>query len=120
MRFAIVFVAFLAVTAAAPQQGLPDDAAANNTVITVDDVIDGADYTLDDVLGGRVTGLSDHWINGVNDVAFTNDGYLVGFPISVQAVLVGLVEAITDGCKYSIEYVGTPITMAGIFVLFCL
>lgn len=96
----IVFAVILAVAVAASQQEAADGDVADNTVVTIDDVIGGADFTLEALLDGRVTGLSEHSTNGVQGVAFTNAGYLVGFPIQVQAILIGLFDSIPEGCKY--------------------
>lgn len=102
MRFVIVVAVILAVAVAASQQGAADGDVADNTVVAIDDVIGGADYTLEALLDGRVTGLSEHSINGVQGVALTNTGYLAGFPTHVQAILIGLFDSIPEDCKYHI------------------
>lgn len=99
MRFAIVFAAVLAVAVGASQPELSDGVAADNTVVAVDDIITGADYTLAGLLKGEVTGLSEHSTNGVKNVAFTDDGFLVGLPSNVHAVLIGMFDSIIAGCK---------------------
>lgn len=99
MKFAIVFAAILAVAAAASQPTLSEGIPADNTVVAVDDVITGADYTLAALLKGGVTGLSEHSTNGVKNVAFTDAGFLVGLPSNVHAVLIGMFDSIISGCK---------------------
>lgn len=99
MIFAIVFAVTLCISVAASPQAFSDGGADIGPVVTIDDVIAGADYTLPELLGGRIIGLSDHSINGVKGVAFTKDSYLVGLPGHAQAVLLGIVGAITEGCR---------------------
>lgn len=86
MRFAVVFAAILPIAFA--------------DAVTIDAVIGGADYTLEDILDGTVTGLSDRSINGVSGVALTDDGFLVGLPSYVHATLMDILEGIAGGCTY--------------------